>query len=163
MGKIISRLLGMTSGQAAEDDLIPIQDVSVPKTKVITLALLRSAILKAASIVASMVKNENYTSGSWTVTKLNETTRMARMKLNAATFTTGQSKSFTITLPEGKNYNSVHLSSHLNNDGAYVEWFTYGTQFTGAAGSTAASLWARNYGSGTSGVIVISLICIYEV
>ena len=163
MGKIISRLLSMNDGQASDEDLIPIEDVSVPKTKVITLARLRVAILKAASVVSSMIKNENYTSNSWNVTKINEKTRIATRKVVAGTFTANQVKNAgNIVLPDGKTYADVTLSSTLNNAAAYVEVFTYGLQFSSSS-ATSGALFVKNNFNATTGSVDIHLTAIYDI
>lgn len=57
MGKIIQRLLAISKLELANDDLIPVQDVSEPKTKAITISELKKAMMESMYPVGSIYFN----------------------------------------------------------------------------------------------------------
>lgn len=57
MGKIIQRLLAISKLELANDDLIPVQDVSEPKTKAIQISELKKAMVDAMYPVGSVYIN----------------------------------------------------------------------------------------------------------
>lgn len=57
MGKIIQRLLAITRLELASNDLIPVQDVSEPKTKAIQISELKAAMIDAAYPIGTPYAN----------------------------------------------------------------------------------------------------------
>lgn len=61
MGKTVNRLPLLTDVQVATDDLIPLQDVSKPKTSAITIGELIKRVLRAGTIITAMIADKAIT------------------------------------------------------------------------------------------------------
>lgn len=117
---------------------------------------------KDSAIDGDNIASDTYTSNGWTVEKITKTLRIARRKFDMGTFTSGQSKSVAIVLPDGRNYGQVDLTMSYNNYGGFVEYMSYGSQFPNDA-ATSAVIWANNRSSGTTGTIKIAAMAMYNV
>jgi hypothetical protein len=109
---------------------------------------------------SQQTRTDSYTTGTgWTVYKLG-TLRIATKKLTWTSIANGSSANASITLPDSKTFNEVSLTSSLNNNGAYVETLSWGTQYGDT--STTCTMYVRNNAVGTTGKITITYTAIYE-